>query len=177
MQRPRASTASRSFAPSTLVSDLVAARIATDADLDLLSDLATAEAERTRPERGGQWHLDHDHDRRVPAVVLADRLHRPDGHVVVGTIDGTVVGYATAYLSPTVDGSLCMIDELVVHPEARAIGVGSEILAAVRTWAIEHQCQAIESQVLPGNRAAKNFFERVGMKTRKMRVSAQLDEG
>ena len=67
-----------------------------------------------------------------------------------------------------------MIEELVVHPRAQAIGVGSEILAQVRSWAIATSCQAIESQVLPGNRAAKNFFERVGMKTRKMRVSADL---
>jgi GNAT superfamily N-acetyltransferase len=67
-----------------------------------------------------------------------------------------------------------MIDELIVHPQAQAIGVGSEILAEVRRWATAHQCEALESQVLPGNRAAKNFFERVGMKTRKMRVSADL---
>lgn len=137
----------------------------------MLADLAMS---TVRDERGGRWHLDHDQDGTTALHRHTAAVQAAAQHLVVGCVDGVVVGYGLAYLSATTDGQLCMIDELVVHPEAQAIGVGSEILAVVRLWAIENDCQAIESQVLPGNRAAKNFFERVGMKTRKMRVSADL---
>lgn len=153
---------------------LVRARIANAADLETVVGLADAEHHTVRSERGGRWHLDHDVVGADPSSDYQRALDVADANVVVGCIDDVVVGFASVSLSPTVDGQLCMIDELIVHPQARAVGVGSEILEVVRAWALEHDCQAIESQVLPGNRAAKNFFERVGMKTRKMRVSADL---
>lgn len=156
------------------MSDLVSARAATADDLDITSALSAEELSTVRSERGGRWHLDHDRDRRAPRVLHQLALDESDETLVVGCIDDAVVGYGRARLSPTVDGVLCMIDELIVHPDARAIGVGSAILAELRRWAVDNGCQAIESQVLPGNRSAKNFFERVGMKTRKMRVSTDL---
>jgi ribosomal protein S18 acetylase RimI-like enzyme len=156
------------------VPDLVSARAATPADTMVTSALAQQAMVTVRDERGGRWHLDHDRDKTDPQARHTQAVEAADQQLVVGCIEGVVVGYGLAYLSPTTDGQLCMIDELVVHPRAQAIGVGSEILAHVRSWAVDRNCQAIESQVLPGNRAAKNFFERVGMKTRKMRVSADL---
>ena len=157
------------------VADLVSTREATEHDLDRTATIDAAAFVGLRDERGGRWLLDHDSDqasateRHQAALAAAERC------LVVGCIDDVVVGYAVASLSATVDGQLCMIDELVVHPEARAIGVGSAMLERVHAWAVENDCQAIESFVLPGNRAAKNFFERVGMKTRKMRVSADIE--
>jgi len=156
------------------VADLVTARRAEPADIDTTSTLADLAAAAVRTERGGRWHLDHDSDRSPATERHHAALQTSDRTLVVGCIDETVVGYALAALSGTVDGTLCMIEELVVHPDAQAVGVGSAILQEVRRWAIEHGCLALESQVLPGNREAKNFFERVGMKTRKMRVSTDL---
>lgn len=156
------------------MSDLVTARFATVDDVDTTAALAEQAMATVRPERGGRWHLDHDSDRTSPDIRHTAAIERPDEALVVGCVDDTVVGYASAALSAARDGRLCMIEELVVHPDAQAIGVGSAILETVRAWAVENDCLAIESQVLPGNRAAKNFFERVGMKTRKMRVSAEL---
>lgn len=156
------------------MADLVTARPGTAADCATTATIAKQATATVRDERGGRWHLDHDVDGSEPLERHTASLTAPQHQLVVGCIDATVVGYGVAALSPTVDGQLCMIDELVVHPQAQGIGVGSEILAEIRQWAVENDCQAIESQVLPGNRAAKNFFERVGMKTRKMRVSADL---
>ena len=156
------------------MTDLVSARPAEPAESAITATIAKQATATVRDERGGRWHLDHDADTTSALERHTTALSDPQQHLVVGCIDGTVVGYGLAFLSPTVDGQLCMVQELVVHPRAQAIGVGSEILAQIRRWAVSHSCQAIESQVLPGNRAAKNFFERVGMKTRKMRVSADL---
>lgn len=157
------------------MADLVSARAATSADLAALGDLLQAAELAVREERGGRWLLDHD--RRAlddPSARHRSMLESTGARVIVGCIDRTVVGYALAELSATNSGTLCMIEELIVAPDARAVGVGSAMLEAVIEWAIENECQAIESQVLPGNRAAKNFFERLGMKTRKMRVSRDL---
>ena len=158
------------------MSDLVTARLATAADLEATAAIAAVSGEGLREERGGRWLLDHDREQTPAIDEHTKALNGTSSALFVGCIDDVVVGYAAAVLSPTVDGQLCMVDELVVHPQARAIGVGSAILALVHQWAVDNQCQAIESFVLPGNRAAKNFFERVGMKTRKMRVSADIDE-
>ncbi len=154
--------------------DLVTARVGTAGDLELTASFANEAMQTVRSERGGRWHLDHDAPAASAAERQAEAVQAADQQLIVGCIDGTVVGYGLAYLSPSTTGQICMIDELVVHPSAQAIGVGSAILEELRAWAITNSCQAIESQVLPGNRAAKNFFERVGMKTRKMRVSTNL---
>ena len=156
------------------MSDLVSARAAAADDIARTVSIVEAEQATTRTERGGRWHLDHDGPSESAQVRHGATLSDDRQTLVVGCIDNVVVGVASAALSTTTTGQLCMIDELVVHPDARAVGVGSAILEEVRHWALSHNCEAIESQVLPGNRAAKNFFERVGMKTRKMRVSADL---
>jgi len=156
------------------MADLVAHRRATAGDITITAELARAGRAELQDDRGGRWLLEHDSDRADPEQIHNDALANKRACLVVGSIDNVVVGFARAFLSNAATDTLCMIEELIVHPDARAIGVGSEILSGVRAWAIENDCAAIESHVLPGNRAAKNFFERVGMKTRKMRVSADL---
>lgn len=157
-----------------VVADLVSSRQAYASELGRTAQLAVDERHRIRDDRGGRWHLEHDAPSQDLLGAHQHSFARADGLVVVGCVDNVVVGFARAELSESIDGRLCMIEELVVDPPARGIGVGSEMLAEVRRWAVEHDCLALESQVLPGNRAAKNFFERLGMKTRKMRVSTDL---
>ena len=114
-------------------------------------------------ERGGRWLLEHDLPRVDVTLRHGEAVDADDRCVVVGQVDGVVVGYAYAYLSRAASNLLCMIEELFVHPQARGVGVGAALSAHVRSWAQASNCVAIESHVLPGNRAAKNFFERVGM--------------
>jgi GNAT superfamily N-acetyltransferase len=156
------------------VSDLVGARAAVTADLDVTSGFSQLARDEVADDRGGRWLIEHDLSRLPRREHHQLALDSVDRYLVVGTIDGTVVGHALAELCDSIDSRLCMVEELYVHPEARGIGVGSEMLALVRAWARETNCEAIESHVLPGNRSGKNFFERIGMKTRKMRVSADL---
>lgn len=154
--------------------DLVGARHATVADLATTMVFSQQARDEVVDDRGGRWLLNHDLE-RTPIEEQHQRALASPGHfLVVGMVEGVVVGHALGEISPAVDAQLCMIEELFVHPGARAIGVGSQMLSVVRDWAVDNGCAAIESQVLPGNRSGKNFFERVGMKTRKMRVSADL---
>jgi GNAT superfamily N-acetyltransferase len=154
--------------------ELTSARDATAADIDTIVTLASLVIDELRDERGGSLLLFHDLGSVGQANTYRDCLEDAASSVVVGLIDGSVVGFGLARVVRSDHSQICMIDQLVVHPDARGIGVGAMILASVRRWGVEAGCQMIESQVLPGNRAAKNFFERVGMVTRKMQVSTEL---
>ena len=87
--------------------------------------------------------------------------------VLVGTIDGVVVGYATARTERLRDGSLLgVIGDLFVDEEGRGVGVGEALMDAILAWCSEHGCQGVDALALPGARATKNFFEGSGFTAR-----------
>ncbi len=143
------------------------ARPATEADLGRVVELAELLAVELTPTRGGAlWAL-----REAPATPFADhyagRLVDPDALVVVGLIDDQVIGFAVAVVEPLRDGStLARIDDLFVERDARAVGVGECLGEAVVAWARGRGCRGIDACALPGNRAAKNFFETHGFVAR-----------
>lgn len=155
---------------------LVGARTAESHDTDLIVVLADLGRVETRPERGGEYLLDHDFEAVSGAARVATALAADDQIVTVGMIDHVVVGYAITRWVERGTVRVGHIDELFVHPDARSVGVAAALLERSVSWARANNCEAIESQVLPGNRTAKNFFERVGMVTRQMRVSTRLND-
>lgn len=157
-----------------MTDQLLSARHATADDLDELDALATTARDEAHPTRGGRLLIEHDYENVPARTRLQSALDSDDSDLWCGTIDGVTVGYASASLVTKGAVRVAMIDTLFVHPEARGIGVAAELLEAVRAWAVAGGAEALESQVLPGNRDAKNFFERTGMITRQMRVSMDL---
>lgn len=155
--------------------DPIVARSATSEDLPAVANLAVAARGEAEPQRGGALLLDlwltdvGDASRYDRHITGADR------QIVVGTIGSSVVGYSAAHIQDGATQRVCMIEELYVHPDARQVGVAAAMLAEMKGWALSQRCAWVESQVLPGNRLAKNFFERMGMVTRAMRVSASLE--
>jgi GNAT superfamily N-acetyltransferase len=93
-----------------------------------------------------------------------------DGGLFAATVDGVAVGYAVVVS----DGSEALLRELVVDPEARAIGLGELLLEAAIGWARARGCVGLGSYALPGARDTKNFFEAAGMKTRLLLVHRPL---
>ena len=154
--------------------DIASARPAADSDLSCVLELARLAMDELGDQRGGELLLFRDLANIAEAGRYLTGLEEDRYLLVVGLLDGAVVGYALAAVSATAGHQLCMIEELFVHVEARGIGVGARLLTLIREWAERAGCRTIESHVLPGNRAAKNFFERVGMVTRKMQVSTNL---
>lgn len=141
----------------------VSTRRATDGDAEAIADLRVAARSEVAPERGGELLLD--------SWPYTDQ---PSDITHVGLIGSVVVGYVVAGVEQGNDHRLCFVRELYVASPARTVGVGSAMLAVTIDAAQLAGCTAIESQVLPGNRAAKNFFERLGLVTRHMRVSRRL---
>ena len=151
----------------------IGARPANGSDAETVAELARLARVEQGEERGGGLLFDHDLEGISILAHLDDRLS--DGaraFVVVGTIDDVPVGYGLLRL----DRDVAMLTELFVHPEGRGVGVAAALLAESERLATEGGCLYLESHVLPGNRAAKNFFERMGLVTRKMTVSRSLTD-
>lgn len=154
---------------------LLDARVAQDPDLPAIAALAALARAEAHPTRGGRLLIEHDYENEPDDVRLQRSRERDDAGLWTGLLDGVPVGYASAALVDKGTVRVAMIDTLFVHPDARGVGVAAELLTRVRAWAVASGAEALESQVLPGNRDAKNFFERTGMITRQMRVSMNLD--
>ena len=102
-------------------------------------------------------------------------LGRDDAAVVVGTIDGSIVGFGTVEIETLRDGTrLGVIGEIFVEPEARAVGVGESIAELIVEFCSAAGCLGIDASALPGARDAKNFFERSGFTARALVMHHKL---
>ncbi len=150
-------------------------RPATEDDLARLADLARAAIAELSPMKGGAvWAAREARTEPVEdslKVSLADE----HTHVVVGTIDGFVIGYACVHVEVLNDGSrLGVIDDIFVEEGAREVGVGEAMMADLVAWCRADGCAGIDSMALPGHRSAKNFFEESGFTARKLVMHHRL---
>ena len=154
----------------------VSARAATHADLEVLSELATAAVEELTPNRGGDvWRRDEARS-LPPTASLADDLADADCSVAVGAIDDVVVGYGVIRARELRDGSaLAAISDLYTLPGAREVGVGEAVMDVLLSWARQRGCSGVDSLALPGDRHTKNFFESFGLVARAIVVHRRLD--
>ncbi len=106
---------------------------------------------------------------------LEATLGADDELLLVGTIDDTVVGYGTARVEILRDGAaLGVVDDVYVEPPARGVGVGEAVMTALVDWCSARGCIGVDSIVLPGDRASKNFFESFGLVARAIVVHRSL---
>jgi ribosomal protein S18 acetylase RimI-like enzyme len=161
------------------------ARLATIDDLSRLEVLITEARAEVAKSRGGELWLRRKGVETPSSDALAAAVRASaddsDRLIVVGTTEQIVVGFATVGIGALDDGGrLAVLDALYVEPDAREIGVGEAMMELVVGWARERRCEGIDSTVMPGNRAGKNFFERFGLVARAIvvhrRLSADSDE-
>jgi ribosomal protein S18 acetylase RimI-like enzyme len=121
-------------------------------------------------------------DVRGGAALLAEQpqvddwravIAAPDRRVWVATIDDVVVGYLE--LATPTHGGIGVVRQVYVHPDAREVGFGDDLLLAAIDAVRELGGSAIESFALPGDRETKNLYERAGVTARKIIVSKRLD--
>jgi ribosomal protein S18 acetylase RimI-like enzyme len=153
-----------------------AARPATTDDVDRILALSEALRAEVGDQRGGDlWRRTHDPVQHH-APGLRALLGYPDDCVLVGSIDDQVVGYALARAHLLADGThLAVVSELFVEPAAREVAVGEALLDGVLAWADARGCTGVDATALPGNRAAKNFFETHGFVARSLVMHRSLD--
>ena len=154
----------------------VAARPARTEDLGVLGELATLAIEELTPNRGGAVWRRHLARPVPPDESLADDLADPASHVVVGTIDDTVVGYGVVRAETLADGGrLGVISDLFTHPGAREVAVGELMMNDLVEWCRAEGCFGVDSIALPGDRHTKNFFESFGLVARAIIVHRSLE--
>lgn len=139
------------------------ARPATPADVGRIAELAVMLHDELVALRGGTtWAAREARDDHYDALISD-----PNAHVLVGTIDDVVIGFATAECEELRDGTrLGVIRELFVEPEARAIGVGEEMMTLMLDRLRDAGCHGVDAFALPGHRDTKNFFEEEGLTAR-----------
>lgn len=143
------------------------------ADVALLVEAGVAELE---PTKGGAVWARREGPRLPADADLEAAVADPERLVVVGTIDGTTVGYASVSVESLRDGGrLAHLDAVYVLEGARGVGVGERMIDDVLDWATQQGCLGIDGLALPGNRATKNFFETHGMVARAIVVHRRLE--
>jgi ribosomal protein S18 acetylase RimI-like enzyme len=154
-----------------------AVRSATAEDLPAILALVEALRAELTPMRGGPiWAVREA--RPGPAdEAYAKLLTDPSACVVVGTLDGVVVGLGVATVEPLADGRrLGVVTELFVDAEARAVGVGETMLGGLVAFCRREGCVGVDAFALPGHRAAKNFFEESGFTARAIQMHHALED-
>lgn len=154
-----------------------AVRSAEPADLDALEDLVGRAIDELGAMRGGAVWSRREARSAPFGERLRTELSRPEheGALVVGTIDGTVVGYGAMHYESLHDGTtLAVVDDIYVHHGARGVGVGEELLGELVERATKQGAVGIDSIALPGDRETKNFFETFGLKARAILVHRPL---
>lgn len=153
------------------------ARLAVDEDLGAIVELAREARDELTPLRGGAiWR--QSSSRTDPLeVLLAQQIsgETPDNCVIVGTIDGTVVGYAVSTIEQLRDGSkLANVTDIFVAEQARGVGVGDAMFNLILADGQSKGVVGIDAIALPGDRQTKNFFESHGLKARALIVHRDL---
>jgi L-amino acid N-acyltransferase YncA len=96
----------------------------------------------------------------------------PNAHLVVGTIDDVIFGFAYGTIDPLLPqagGELIGVVRMIyTEAEARMVGVGAAMLEGIMDWFRSHEVARFDAIVSPGHRLAKNFFEAAGFKARRI---------
>jgi GNAT superfamily N-acetyltransferase len=93
-------------------------------------------------------------------------LAAPRRRVLVGTLDGEVVGFAVGRIDDVGEAALGIVDACYVEHGARGVGVGRALLDGLLQFFGGAACRGIDATALPGDRATKSFFEAAGFKAR-----------
>jgi ribosomal protein S18 acetylase RimI-like enzyme len=150
-------------------------RPATEADLDRLAELCRLARAEAEPQRGG-WVAVRREARPEPVERwLESALGDPDQLVVVGELEGYIVGYGVVRVERLQDGALLgVVDELFTETPFRELGVGEAVMDELVAFSADRRCVGVDSFALPGDRETKNFFEGFGLKARAILVHRPL---
>jgi len=151
-------------------------RAAAEFDIARIVELAVAMRAELSAMRGGELWLQRSAWPEPLDDAYRALLGRDDARVIVGTIDGVVLGFGAAVLEPLRSGAtLGVITDLFVEEGAREVGVGEAIAEELVAFCVERECVGIDAIALPGHRAAKNFFEEQHFTARMLTMHRRLE--
>jgi GNAT superfamily N-acetyltransferase len=140
-----------------------------------LAELVDAAIEELRQGRGGEVWARQAARRSPYEPELGHQIDDPHHHVLAGTVDEVVMGYAVARTEVLSDGGLLgVVTDLYTDPGCRELGIGEVMMDALVAWCREEGCFGVDSLALPGDRHTKNFFESFGLVARAIIVHRTL---
>lgn len=153
-------------------------RPAEPGDAAVCAELCQKGFTEAQERRGGAILVRREADLAGTALLRPGGLQRlisdPSRLVIVGTIDGAVVGLLVARLDDVRGTALGVVELCYVEPEARGVGVGRALLDAVESWATSRGCRGLDVPALPGDRAAKQLLEAAGFQARALVMHRRL---
>lgn len=154
------------------------ARSARPEDIEQLVSIAVDHARSIVDERGADLMLRRELAYTAEELdsLLSEAMDDDGSDLVAGLYHGVPFGYGLVRYEKLSDGSsLARLDQLLVDPDARKVGVGEAIMNLVLDLARDRGCFGVDSRALPGDRETKNFFESFGLKARQLIVHLTLD--
>ena len=146
------------------------ARPAEPQDATRCAELCRQALDALQRQRGGPLFTRGESGTVVETLLGAGGLDRllADGRrrVVVGTIDGEVVGLAVGRIEDVGETVIGALDACYVEPDARGVGVGRALVDDLVSWFAASGCRGVDATALPGDRTTKNFYEAAGFKAR-----------
>ncbi len=150
--------------------------MATAADIPALATLwGMAEAELDG-QRGGALLAGSMVSPEPRDLALRMVLDDDERLIVLGTLDAVEVGFASVRRDQARREPVGVIEAIYVEPAARLVGVGEAMVDLVSSWCAARGCRGIDAPALPGNRAAKAFFEDHGFVARLLVMHHPLAE-
>jgi GNAT superfamily N-acetyltransferase len=102
-------------------------------------------------------------------LVLRHLIGAPhSGAAWVAEADGQLIGYLVAVIMPSLEhqGLMAEVDEMFVAPEARAHGVGRQLLTSLEQALAARGCVRLQLQLGVANTGARDFYRRLGFAPR-----------
>lgn len=151
-------------------------RKATPADAPIIASLCREVIDELRPNRGGDiWSRYEAWSEPLLDEEVLHHLEDPEKIALIAMSEGAAVGYALADFRQLHDEQLILVvRDLYVVPGVREVGLGELLIDELMDLARKRGAVGIDALVLPGDRAAKNFFETHGMKARALLVHRSL---
>ena len=156
----------------------VRVRQALPGDATTLARLAGLAHAELQHERGAAVWFQREgrvFDPAAPELALRADL---DEHVMLGTVNDVVVGFAIGHLATLHDKrTLGIITELYVELEGREIGVGDALIMELVEVFRGVGAIGVDSWALPGARLTKNFYEAHHFTARALTLHHRFVEG
>lgn len=99
--------------------------------------------------------------------------------ILVADIDARVVGMATiqSLISTAEGGPVGLVEDVVVHEAYRGRGIGRQLMAGLAAWAAKHGLARLQLLADRKNRAALDFYRRIGWQPTDLVCLRQKDGG
>lgn len=157
---------------------MVTIRRAGPGDVDMLGTLGAA-LMRTHYGFDPQRFLAAGDDaERGYATFLSSQLEDDDAVVLVGEVEGRIVGYVYAGLEPMswkeLRGPAGFIHDVMVNPAAQGSGAGSALVLAAIAWLRERGAPRIVLWTAERNASAQRLFTRLGFRPTMMEMTREL---